>query len=50
MSFGTASARTGYDVALQVEDPEDDGHNMGGRRGRGRGRDGGEIYEMVGMK
>ena len=50
MSFGTGSARTGNDVAQQVEDLEDEGHDMGGRRGRGRGRDGGGIYEMIGMK
>ena len=48
MSFGTGSAPTGNDSTQDVQDLEGEGHDM--RRGRGRGRDGAGVYEMVGMK
>ena len=50
MSFGTGSAQAVEDRTDQVDDTEGEGHQMGGRRGRGRERDGGGLYEMVGMK
>lgn len=50
MAFGTGSTQNVEDTAQQEADLEDEGHDMGGRRGRGRGRDGGGLYEMVGMK
>ena len=50
MSFGTSSAQAGENTTHQVDDTEGEGYQMGGRRGRGRERDGGGLYEMVGMK
>ena len=50
MAFGTSSTQNVESTAQQEADVEGEGHDMGGRRGRGRGRDGGGLYEMVGMK
>lgn len=42
------NARAGDERVL--EGGEGEGYEVGGHRGRGRGRDGGGLYEMVGMK
>lgn len=42
------AARAGDEGVL--EQGEGEGYEVGGHRGRGRGRDGGGLYEMVGMK
>ena len=50
MSFGTGATQTGEDPTRHTTEDEGEGHEMGSRRGRGMGRDGGGLYEMVGMK
>ena len=50
MSFGTAGAQNGEITTHQRDSWEGEGHEMGGRTVRGRERDGGGLFEMVGMK
>ena len=50
MNFGTGSTHNGGYPTQQVEGMDGESHEIGGRRGPGRERDGGGLYEMVGMK
>lgn len=48
---GGSSGRSGGGVEREMRGDGEEGYEMGGEgRERGRGRDGGGLYEMVGIK